>query len=89
MAFVVHVDLCTNRSALDNSTHQSRPHNPFLKDRTKGRQRSGHTAQKRTNAQDDKKKKMNANKRPVAKHEWQTDKVEQRAAIAKIKGLKQ
>lgn len=45
MAVVVHVDLCTNRSGSDNSTHQSRPHNPFLKDRTNGRQQNGRTAQ--------------------------------------------
>jgi len=48
MAVVVHVDLCTNRSGLDNSTHQSRPHNPFLKDRTNGRQQSGRRAQQST-----------------------------------------
>lgn len=48
MAVVVHVDLCTNRSGADNSTHQSRPHNPFLKDRTNGRQQSGRTAQHST-----------------------------------------
>lgn len=48
MAVVAHVDLCTNRSGSDNSTHQSRPHNPFLKDRTNGRQQSGRTAQHRT-----------------------------------------
>lgn len=48
MAVVAHVDLCTNRSGLDNSTHQSRPHNPFLKDRTNGRQQSGRTAQRGT-----------------------------------------
>lgn len=32
MAVTAHVDLCTNRSGSDNSTHQSRRHNPFLKD---------------------------------------------------------
>lgn len=47
MAVTVHVDLCTNRSGSDNSTHQSRRHNPFLKDRTNGRQQSGRTAQHR------------------------------------------
>lgn len=47
MAVTAHVDLCTNRSGSDNSTHQSRRHNPFLKDRTNGRQQSGRTAQHR------------------------------------------
>lgn len=51
MAVTAHVDLCTNRSGSDNSTHQSRRHNPFLKDRTNGRQQSGQTAQHRKTKQ--------------------------------------
>lgn len=68
MAVTVHVDLCTNRSGWDNSTHQSRRHNPFLKDRTNGRQQSGRTAQHRktktnnTEQQDTKKHKKTTNK---------------------------
>lgn len=50
MAVVVHVDLCTNRSGLDNSTHQSRPHNPFLKDnQRKTAEWANSTTQNKTN----------------------------------------
>lgn len=71
MAAVVHVDLCTNRSGLDNSTHQSRPHNPFLKDRTKGRQQSGLTAQHNDTEQ----QKTGETKMTTHKHDtrWQKE----------------
>lgn len=65
--FVVHVDLCTNRSGLDNSTHQSRPHNPFLKDRTNGRQQSGRTAQQGTTTT----KKHNTEQQKTGRTKWQ------------------
>lgn len=78
---VVHVDLCTNRSGLDNSTHQSRPHNPFLKDRTNGRQQSGRTAQHGTTTT--KKTTTQNNKRQERKKKHtQTYKVTKRRVYA-------
>lgn len=67
MAVTAHVDLCTNRSGLDNSTHQSRRHNPFLKDRTNGRQQSGQTAQHRKT----KKNNNNTVQQDTKKHKTQ------------------
>lgn len=46
---MVHVDLCTNRLGSDNSTHQSRPHNPFLQHRTNRKTEGGHRKHDVTN----------------------------------------
>lgn len=64
MAVVVHVDLCTNRSGLDNSTHQSRPHNPFLKNTNQ--RKTAEWANSTT--QDNKKKTTTRDKRQKSKH---------------------
>lgn len=48
-SYMVHVDLCTNRLDSDNSTHQSRPHNPFLQHRTNRKTEGGHRKHDITN----------------------------------------
>ena len=73
MAVVVHVDLCTNRSGLDNSIHQSRHHNPFLKDRTNGRQQSGRIAQHGTTKPTQNNKTNNTEQQKTGKHGKNTE----------------